>query len=173
MNSRRPPKSKGQKKHAHPQTRRKKLNAEECTCTPQNAQCCARAPPKAVRRMHAHPHVEIRASSSMVQRHARWNWNACACRLWCEAFAPQTASARLPIPSCVPLHHRKRSCAADYIMHDHANMSIPSAARGKRAPPNWKNGGIRVKIQLNLRKPLKIERKNKTRAHPNAQEEAE
>ena len=46
-------------------------------------------------------------SSSVVQRHTPWHWNACICRLWCEGFAPQTASARLPIPSFLPLHHKE------------------------------------------------------------------
>ena len=46
-------------------------------------------------------------SSSVVQRHTPWNLNACACSLWCEAFAPHITSARLPTPSCVPLHHRR------------------------------------------------------------------
>ena len=49
------------------------------------------------------------ASSSMVRRHARWNWNSCACKLWCEAFAPQTAKSQSETPPSVPLHHRTNS----------------------------------------------------------------
>ena len=54
-----------------------------------------------------------RVASSVVQRHTRWNLDACACSPWCEGFAPQIASARLPTPSCVPLHHRRRRRVAD------------------------------------------------------------
>ena len=49
-----------------------------------------------------HSWSKIVASSSLVLRHPRRNWTACACSLWCEAFAPQTASARVQIPPCVP-----------------------------------------------------------------------
>ena len=55
-----------------------------------------------------HSWSKIVASSSLVLRHPRRNWTACACSLWCEAFAPQTASARLLLPLSVPLHHRGR-----------------------------------------------------------------
>ena len=68
--------------------------------------------------MHAHAcscmlmHALVRdaVSSPVVQRHPRQNWKPCACSLWCEAFAPQTASGRLHTPSSMPLHHR-RYCA--------------------------------------------------------------
>ena len=44
----------------------------------------------------------------MVQRHERWCFTLRFCSLWCEAFAPHTASSRVLIPRCVPLHHRRR-----------------------------------------------------------------
>ena len=54
-------------------------------------------------------------SFPVVQRRTWRNWKVCACRRWCEGFAPQTASARVPISRSVPLHHRRR-CAVEFIM---------------------------------------------------------
>ena len=44
----------------------------------------------------------------MVQRHERRCFTLRFCSLWCEGFAPHTASSRFPIPRCVPLHHWRR-----------------------------------------------------------------
>ena len=44
----------------------------------------------------------------MVQRHKRRCFTLMFWSLWCEGFAPHTASSRLPIPQCVPLHHGRR-----------------------------------------------------------------
>ena len=77
--------------------------------TSSNLVTCAFAPPEEmVRRGISGRNVALNTtSSSVVQRHTPWHWNACICRLWCEGFAPQTASARLPIPSFLPLHHKE------------------------------------------------------------------
>ena len=49
------------------------------------------------------------SSRSVVQRHVLRRFTLIFCSLWCEGFAPHTASSRFPISRCVPLHHWRRN----------------------------------------------------------------
>ena len=58
----------------------------------------------------------------MVQRHARRRFTLMFCSRWCKGFAPHTASTRLPIPWCAPLHHWRRD--RDQFCRDEESCEI-------------------------------------------------
>ena len=87
-------------------------------------------------------------SFPVVQRRTWRNWKVCACRRWCEGFAPQTASARVPISRSVPLHHRRR-CAVEFIMMTQWYLINYASMKPYSCMQNWSNHASPSKGSIN------------------------
>ena len=70
------------------------------------------------------------------------------CRQWCEGFAPQTASARVPISRSVPLHHRRR-CAVEFIMMTQWDLINYASMKPYSCMQNWSNHASPSKGSIN------------------------
>ena len=88
-------------------------------------------------------------SFPVVQRRTWRNWKVCACRRWCEGFAPQTASARVPISRSVPLHHRRR-CAVEFIMMTQWYLINYASMKPYSCMQNWSNHASPSKGSINV-----------------------